>query len=437
MTAFVIICIGQFISFVGTGMTRFATTVWAYQTTGSAEALALVGFFAFAPGIIMTPIAGALVDRWNRKIVMIMADVGAALSTAVLAVLYLSGNLQVWHLMAAGVLAGIFESFQFPAFSASISTMLPKEQYTRANGMMSLAESASGIISPLLAGFLLVFLGLGGIFAIDIVTCVIAVVAMLVVFIPQPAVSAEGAANKGSLLDDAVYGFKFIWARSSLLGLQTLFFFSNLFGAMSGVLFPALILARTGNDSATLGIVQTAFGVGGVVGGLLMSTWGGPKRRVYGVLLGFMGSALLGNILMGIGQSIPVWYLGAFFWVFFIPFLNGGNQAIWQAKVAPDLQGRVFSARRLIAQVSAPLGMLLGGVLADRVFEPMMSDPTSAGAQAFGWLVGTGPGAGMGLIFVIMGILGAFVGLAGFFIRVIRDAEDLLPDHVAETVTAA
>lgn len=433
MTAFGIIWIGQLISFIGTGMTRFATTVWAYQTTGSAEALALVGFFSFAPVIIMTPIAGALVDRWNRKLVMIMADLGAALSTVVLLTLYATGNLQVWHLMVAGTLAGIFESFQFPAFSASITTMLKKEQYTRANGMLSLAESASGIIAPLLAGFLLAMLGLGGIFFIDIITCAIAVLTMIVVFIPQPPVTAEGAASKGSLLQDAIYGFKYIWKRPSLLGLQTLFFFSNLFGAMSGVLFPAMILARTANNAATLGVVQTAFGVGGVAGGLLMSTWGGPKRRVHGVLLGFIGSSLLGNVLMGIGQTVPIWYVAAFFWVFFIPFLNGSNQAIWQSKVAPDVQGRVFSARRLIAQVSSPLGMLVGGMLADRIFEPMMSNVNSAGAQAFGWLVGTGPGAGMGLLFVIMGTLGALVGVAGYFVRVIRNAEDLLPDHVSTT----
>lgn len=432
MTAFVIIWIGQFFSLTGTGMTRFATTVWAYQTTGSAEALALVGFFAFAPNILVTPIAGALVDRWNRKLVMIMADLGAAIATLVLALLYLTGNLQVWHLMVTGVLAGVFESFQFPAFSASISTMLPKQQYTRANGMLSLADSASGIIAPLLAGFLLVVVGLGGIFAIDMITCAIAIVTMIMVHIPQPKVSEEGAASKGSLFSDALYGFKFIWQRASLFGLQTLFFFSNLFAAMVSVLFPAMILARTGNDSAVLGIVQTGFGVGGVVGGLIMSTWGGPKRRVHGVLIGFIGSSLLGNAFLGIGQTIPVWYVGAFFLMFFVPFLNGSNQAIWQAKVAPDVQGRVFSARRLIAQISVPLGMLIGGTLADRIFEPMMNDPSSVGALMFGGLVGTGPGAGMGLILLITGVLGALVGVAGYFVRVVRDADDLLPDHNTE-----
>ncbi len=439
MSAFVIIWIGQFVSFLGTGMTRFATTVWAYQTTGSAEQLALVGFFSFAPVIIMTPIAGALVDRWNRKLVMIMADMGAALSTLTLLALYMSGNLQVWHLMVAGTIGGIFESFQFPAFSASISTMLPKEQYTRANGMLSLAESTSGIIAPLLAGTLLTFIGLAGVMTIDIITCAVAVVTMLIVFIPQPEKSVEGESTKGSLLSDSIFGFKYIWARASLLGLQILFFFSNLFGAIAGVLLPAMILARTGNDTTALGLVQAAFGVGGVAGGLLMSTWGGPKRRIHSVLLGFIGSSLLGNALMGMGQTVPVWLVAAFFWVFFIPFLNGGNQAIWQAKVVPDVQGRVFAARRLIAQVSAPIGMLLGGVLADRVFEPAMNDPASTMATLFGPLVGTGPGAGMGLIFVFMGILGAVVGVSGYFINVIRNAEDLLPDHggsvVAESAT--
>jgi MFS family permease len=361
---------------------------------------------------------------------MVLADLGAGLATIALAILYFTGNLQIWHLAAAGAFAGIFESFQFPAFSASISVMLKKEQYARANGLLSLAESASGIIAPVLAGALLAFIGLGGVMLIDIVTFLLAVLAVLVVVIPQPPRTAEGAEGRGNLWVESVYGFRYIWARASLLGLQTLFFFSNLFGSIAFTIQPAMILARTGNDAATLGLVQSAMGVGGVVGGLAMSTWGGPKRRIHGLLLGFIGLGLLGEALMGIGQSLPVWLVAGFFTLFFMPFLNGANQAIWQAKVAPDVQGRVFAARRLIAQITAPIGILLGGFLADRVFEPMMRG-TGPGATLFAPLVGTGPGAGMGLLMVFVGVAGAIVGAAGYLVSVIRNAEDLLPDHIA------
>lgn len=431
MPGFLLIWAGQFLSFIGTGMTRFATTVWAYETTGEATALALVGFFGFAPLIIMTFFAGALVDRWNRKLVMALADLGAGVSTIALLILYLSGNLQIWHLMVAGAFAGIFESFQFPAFSASMSLMLKKEEYARANGLLALAESASGIIAPLLAGVLLPLMGLGGVMMIDVVTFALAVIAVALVFIPKPPRTESGHESQGNLLREAIYGFQYILRRASLLGLQTLFFFSNLFGTMAFILLPAYILARTGNNETQLGTVQAAAGIGGVIGGVLMSTWGGPKRRVHGVLLGFIGAAVLGQALMGLGQSLPLWMAGSFFASFFIPFLNGGNQAIWQAKVAPDVQGRVFAARRLIAQVSVPLGMLLGGTLADNVFEPMMLAPAGAFAQAAARLVGSGPGAGMGLIFLFTGLTSALVGISGYLIAPIRNAEDLLPDHVA------
>jgi hypothetical protein len=171
-------------------------------------------------------------------------------------------------------------------------------------------------------------------------------------------------------------------------------------------------------------------GVGGVVGATLLSTWGGPRRRIHNVLGGFILSSLLGMSLMGIGQTVPVWAAAAFCSMFFLPFINGGNQSIWQAKVAPDVQGRVFATRRLIAQITGPLGMLIGGPLADRVFEPAMQQGGRWAAQ-WGWLVGTGPGAGMGLILVLVGILGAFAGIVGYSVPTIRNAERILPDHDA------
>ncbi|HRW48428.1 MAG TPA: MFS transporter, partial [Caldilinea sp.] len=186
MTAFTIIWIGQFLSLLGTSMTRFALTIWAFQVTGEATALALVGFFSFAPVIIFSPIAGALVDRWNRKFVMILSDLAAGLSTVAVLLLYATGRLEIWHLYVAGAFAGAFESFQFPAFSAAMSMLVPKAQYGRANGLVSLADSTTTIVAPILAGILLGIVGIAGIMAIDIVTFVVAVLAVLLVAVPQP-----------------------------------------------------------------------------------------------------------------------------------------------------------------------------------------------------------------------------------------------------------
>ncbi len=437
MRAFIFIWIGQFVSLLGTGMSRFALTIWAFQITGEATALALVGFFSFAPSIVISPIAGALVDRWNRKLVMILSDLAAGLMTIVVLLLYVTGNLEIWHLYVTGFIAAIFEPFQWPAFSAAMSTMVPKEQYGRANGLVSLADSVSTIVAPLLAGALLVAIGLGGILAIDIVTFLFAIGSILLVRIPQPARSAEGEASRGNLWQDSIYGFRYIWRRKSLLGIQLTFTISNFFGSMAMILVAPMILARTGNNSLALGTVQSAMGVGGV-GGLAMSLWGGPKPRIHGVLAGFILFGIFGDALMGIGQTLPVWVAAGFIGLLILPFINASNQSIWQAKVAPDLQGRVFATRRLIAQIAGPIGLLLAGPLADRVFEPAMQ-PGGALADSWGWLVGVGPGAGMGLLIVVTGLLAALAGVVGYVIPQIRNAERLMPDHdtAAPAVAAA
>ena len=430
MTGFTVVWIGQVVSLLGTGMTRFALTIWAWQLTGSATALALMGFFSFGPIVLFSPVAGALVDRWNRKLVMMLSDLAAGLATVAIFLLYTTGHLEIWHLYVAGAFAGTFESFQFPAYSAAVTTMVHKKHYARASGMLSLAESISGIAAPALAGLLLVMIGIGGILVIDMVTFVLAILALVAVNIPQPPRTAAGAEGQGSLWQESLYGFRYILDRPSLLGLQLLFFTSNLLATLGFTLLAPMILARTGSNSVVLGTVESAFGVGGVVGGVLLATWGGPQRRVHGVLLSFVGASLLGQTLMGLGQILPVWIAAAFLSSAFIPILNGSNQAIWQQKVAPDVQGRVFATRRLIAQITAPLAMLLAGPLADFVFEPGMMAGGSL-AALFGWLVGTGPGAGMALIFVISGLLGSFIGVVGYLIPTIRNAEDILPDHEA------
>ena len=393
MTAFGIVWFGQLISLVGTGMTRFALTIWAYETTGSATALALVAFFSFAPALLTAPLAGALVDRWNRKLVMALSDLAAGLATIAVLILYGNGQLEIWQLCVTAAFAAAFESFQWPAFSAAMTMIVPKEQYARANGLVSLADAIAGIAAPILAGILLTFIGLGGILAIDIATFIFAVLTILVVSIPQPAESAAGKAGRGSLWQESLYGFRYIWRRKSLLGVQLTFTINNFFFSMAIVLIAPMILARTGNNELALGTVQSAMGVGGLVGGLVLTAWGGFRRRVFGVLLGFIGSSLLGNVPLAVGQDVIAWSVGAFFLLFFTPIVNGSNQALWQAKVAPDVQGRVFSARRFIAQISGPLGILLAGPLADRVFEPAMM-VGGAWSSTYGWLVGMGRAPG-------------------------------------------
>ena len=401
MRGFTVVWAGQFVSLLGTRMTNFALTIWAWQVTGQATTLAMVQLFYFAPDVLLKPVAGALVDRWSRKLVMILSDLAAGIGTVAIFLLLSADALQVWYLYAISAFMGMFQSFQFPAYSAAVSTMLDKEQYTRASGMLGLAESASNIFGPAAAGALIAVVGTTGIIAFDIISFVVAIAAVLVVSIPQPEpVVVE--TEKRSLLQDSLFGFRYIYARPSLLGLQLVFFFINFSASLCFPLLAPMILSRTGNDTLVLGSVQSAFGVGGLVGGLLLSAWGGPEKRVYGVLFGMMLSSLLGMTMLGLGRAPLVWMLASFMEMFFLPFTNGSNQAIWQSKVPPEMQGRVFAVRSQIAQISAPIAMAITGPLTDRVLTPSM-DVGGSLAPVFGWLVGVGPGAGISLLFVIMG----------------------------------
>ena len=281
-----------------------------------------------------------------------------------------------------------------------------------------------------MAAIFLGIIGVAGILAIDMFTFFIAIGALLAVHVPQPVTTQEGQKSKGSLWKESVYGFRYIRERPSLLALLLVFFCVNLVAPFAFTLLSPMLLARTGNDVVALGVVQSAIGIGGLVGGIVLSIWGGPRHKIHGILVGLI-LVTLGMLLIGVGRSPFIWAAIAFFMIFFVPIINGSSQAIWQTKVAPDVQGRVFAARGMIAQIGAPVAMLLAGPLADRVFEPAMMSGGNW-VPLFGWLVGTGPGAGMSLMFVIAGTLGMLVGLGGYAIPVVRNVEDILPDHIAE-----
>lgn len=432
MFGFTIVWIGQIISVLASAMSQFGLTIFMFQKTESATALGLMQVFFITPFLLISPIAGVMVDRHNRKMMMMVSDLAAGIATVVILIFQSLGILEFWHLYFASVIYGLGMAFQWPAYSAAITTMIPKEQYGRANGMMSLVEAGPGVIAPLLAGALLPIVGLTGILIFDVVTFLFAIGALMIVHIPQPPRTEEGAKGGGGILKEAAYGFKYIFARPSLLGLQLIFFAGNLFAGIGFTLLAPMILSRTGNDSLMLGSAQTAGAVGGLIGGILMSAWGGFKRRVHGVLFGWIISGL-GMAIIGLSGGLPIWITGLVISALVSSLINGSNQAIWQSKVAPDVQGRVFSARRLIAWLTNPISPIIAGTMADFVLEPQMR-VTSTLSETFGWLVGVGPGAGMGLLIFVCGLGGALVGLAGYFIPAIHNAETLLPDHDALSV---
>lgn len=427
MKQFLTVWVGQFASLIGTGMTRFALLIWAYNQTESAFTVALLGFASFIPFVIFSPIAGVWIDRLPRRRVMMLADSGAAVMTAGMLGLLLSGRLEIWHLVAAQGVAGLFEAFQLPAYTALTTQLVAKHNFARINGFRAVAEYGSQVAAPILAGALLPFIDLQGIMTADLLTFGVAITTLIIVKIPMHRIDPEDGTGQ-NFWREIRTGFSFIWERPGLRGILLIFSGINFFAALTYFsILPAMILARTGSDELILATVQATLGGAGVLGGVVLSIWGGPKKKI-NTTLGFAAfSFLLGDFLFAIGRTPVVWVTAAALAAFCIPFIAGSYRAIWQIKVRPSLQGRVFGVQSMIQQAAMPLGYLLGGALADSWLEPAMQ-PGEPLAAALGWLVGTGPGAGMALMFVFTAVAGCLISLAGFLSPSIRHVEEELPD---------
>jgi DHA3 family macrolide efflux protein-like MFS transporter len=351
MTGFIVVWIGQIISMLASRMSGFGLSIWMFEQTKSATAMGLMQVSYILPFLLLSPIAGVMVDRYNRKLMMMISDFAAVTATFAILILQATSHLQFWHLYIANVLYGLGNTFQWPAYSAAISTMVPKEQYGRANGLMSLLEAGPGVLAPMLAGVVLAASktnGLTIILLIDVITFFIALGALMIVHVPQPEKTVESQNEKGSIWKEAAYGFTYIFKRRSLLGLQMIFFFGNLFSGIGFTVFAPMILLRTDNNSVIFGAVNSAAAIGGIAGGLIMSVWGGFKKRTHGVLAGWIAAGVF-TAIFGFGTGLAFWIPFIIAQALVGPLIDTSNQSIWQAKVAPDIQGRVFSARRLIA----------------------------------------------------------------------------------------
>lgn len=406
LRGFTIIWLGQVVSLLGTAMTWFAFTIWAWEKTGKASALATISFFAFLPTVLLTPIAGALVDRWNRKLVMLLSDAATALGTLTVFLIYTFGDLQIWHIYVVSILAGFFTAFQYPAFAAAVTTMLSKEDYARASGMLGSARALSGILAPLFAAALLIPLGLSGIMLIDLATFTFAFGALLLVHIPQPEPTAAGLQSRGTLWQEILFGFRYIRESQSLWALTLLFMIAGIFLAIGATLMAPLVLSLTQNNESALAAVQSTGAVGGIAGGVILSLWGGARGRIHNVLIGGVGACLLGILWLGLTRTVVLWAIGSFCFAFFEPFVEGGNLAIWQTKVEADIQGRVFSARHMLVQIPYLFGILTAGYLAEAI--------------------------SISGVLILAGIAGAGLFLLGYAFREVREAEILLADPLQE-----
>ncbi len=435
MKTFFIIWIGQLTSMIGSGLIGFALAVWIFEQTGQATPFALTGLFAILPRVLLSPVAGAITDRWNRKKIMLVSDSLSGIVTLVTAVLLLTGRMEVWMVYLISFWGAVFASFQQPAYMASIVMLVPKDQLTRANSMVQMGGSISDILTPLLAGVLFTTIGMQGIILIDVATYLIAITTLILVQIPQPEKQPGEAQGKISVFADVALGWRYLVDRPGLLGLLFYFAVVNFTANISSALIGPLVLSF--GSAASLGAVQTVMGSGMLAGSLLMSIWGGPKKRMIRAVIGFIALASLGFWIAGLRPSLVYVSLGLFVLLFFIPFSSGPSSAIFARKVAPDVQGRVFATRSMISLSMMPLAYLLSGVLADRVFNPWLVEGGALAGTFIGRWLGVGSGRGIGLMMILSGLLLMIASGAAFAHPRIRNIEQEIPDAVPEGDKAA
>jgi DHA3 family macrolide efflux protein-like MFS transporter len=361
---------GQAFSLLGSSLVQFALVWWLTQETGSATVLATATLVAVLPGIVIGPFAGALVDRWSRRWVMVAADTAIALTTAWAVWLAWNGSLQPWHVYVVMFIRATGGAFHWPAMQASTSLMVPGQHLARVAGMNQTLYGVMNIMAPPLGALLLSLLALPWVLLIDIGTALLAILPLLFIAVPQPPARpvAAGAGPRPSVLADLRAGLRYVWAWPGLLMLMLLATVINFVLTPAFSLMPLLVVDHFQGGPWHLGGLESAFGVGVVLGGLLLSAWGGFKRRIYTSLLGLIGMGL-GVMLIGLtpaaafGLAIAALFLAGFTQ----PLVNGPIMAIMQAKVAADMQGRVFTLLNALASAMTPLSLAVAGPVADAV----------------------------------------------------------------------
>jgi MFS family permease len=379
--------------------------------------------------LLVSPFAGALIDRWDRRWAMILADSGAAVGTLATMLLLVTGNLEIWHLYVTLSFSGLFQAFQFPAYSAATTLLVEPEHYARASGLVQLAGSIGQVAAPTIAAAVVVWSGLTILFVVDFATFLFAVATLLRVRFPAHEPGQRIGRGARGLLLEAREGLDFVLEKRALLILMLSFVVVNFAFAFQGVLLIPLLLSMTTEQTA--GIIVSIAAGGIVAGSLALTVWGGPKNRITGIYLPILAMGV-GLILMGLRPSLALVVFGILLMNTTHPIAGGSSQSIWQSKVPPSLQGRVFAIRQISAISAAPIAFLLAGITADHVFEPLMANASGA----LGTIIGSGPGRGIGLMFVLAGLFTTAIVAVAWNLPRIRNLETEVPDlELAEPAT--
>ncbi len=368
MNSFLIIWGGQVFSLIGSQLVQFALVWYLTVTTGSATVLAFGTLVALLPQIFLSPVAGALVDRWNRRMVMMVADGGIALATIALAALFVFDVVQVWHIYLLMFIRATGAAFHWPAMQASTTLMVPESHLSRVAGLNQALWGLASIVAPPVGAVLLSLLPIQGILAIDVGTALLAITPLVFIAIPNPERVDEAQAQTGqsSVLADLRQGLRLVWGWPGLMMIILVATLINLLIVPAVSLIPILVTDHFGGAALQLAWTEVAMGIGMVLGGILMGVWGGFKRRTVTALLGL---ALMGFGLTTVGLVPSTAFalaLAALFLVGVVsPIVNGSIFAALQASVPPDMQGRVFTLLLSGSAAMTPLSLAVAGPLAD------------------------------------------------------------------------
>jgi DHA3 family macrolide efflux protein-like MFS transporter len=360
---------GQSLSLFGSSLVQFALVWYLTQQTGSATILATATLVAMLPQILLGPFVGALVDRWNRRVVMIVADGAIALATLVLAGLFWAGLAQVWHIYVILLIRSLGGAFHWPAMSASTSLMVPKEQLARVAGMQQTLHGLVSMVAPPTGAVLIGLITTQGVLAIDVVTALIAIIPLIFIAIPQPVRQRnENETQKTSYWQDVKEGFTYVAAWPGLLAILVMAVLINFLLTPAGSLMPLLVTKHFGLGALELGFTDTLWGVGMIAGGALLGIWGGFKRRITTSMLGIIGLGI-GVLMTGLAPANMFWLALAGMAVmgFMNPITNGPLHAIIQATVKPEMQGRVMSLIGSAATAMTPLSLAVAGPVSDAI----------------------------------------------------------------------
>lgn len=417
---YIIFWLSQSVSQLGSAMTAFALILLTYEQKNSAMAVSIMTFCNYVPFIIVSLIAGSFIDRHSKKAIMLISDSVAALCSLAVFVLWTMGSIKIWNIYVVNIVIGFMNAFQQPASAVAVGRIVPKEKLSNVSGMNSFSSNLITVLSPVLAAFIFSFQGLGAILIIDLISFMFAfLVLLLVIRIPED----NTKVSEKPILEGTREGFRFLKGEKGLLYIMLTMALINFFSRLTyeNILSP-MILSRSGGNSRTLGFVNAAMGIGGIAGGFIVSLKKASKKNARMIYLSAATSFLLGDIMMAVGRNGFMWSVAGIAASLPIPFIMAGQNVIMYSKIPDEMQGRVFAVRNAIQFGTIPFAILLGGFLADHVFEPFMRSDNVV-ADFLKGIVGHGNGNGMAVMFLMTGITGFLISIFSYKKPEIRELD--------------